>query len=140
MDSADQDVRRLWLVTVNFHESFTDFRVQVLDDNAFRIGIPANGWPGLLKLAKGIQDLGRHNFLTKSVRPDGPRISDGPKLGEFSIDLCHGRTRNTYWLYHSTLYGFKSPDCDRLKASRLYPILNDCITHAGVSTRGTIFG
>ena len=102
--------------------------------------IPANGWSRLSKLANGIQALGRHNFLTKSVRPVGPRISDGPKLGEFSIDLCHDRGRNTYWLYHSSLYGFKSPDCDRLKASRLYPILNDYIIHAGVSIRDTIFG
>ena len=140
MDSTNQDVRRLWLVTVNFHESFTDFRVQVLDDSAFRVGIPANGWSRLSKLANGIQALGRYNFLTKSVRPVGPRISDGPKLGEFSIDLCHDRTRDTYWLYHSPLCGFKSPDCDSLKASKLYPILNDYITCAGVSTRGTIFG
>lgn len=49
MDSANQDMRYLWLVTANFHESFTDFRVQVLDDNAFRVGIPANGWSGLSK-------------------------------------------------------------------------------------------
>lgn len=139
MDSANQDMRYLWLVTVNFHESFTDFRVQVLDDNAFRVGIPANGWSRLSKMANGIQDLGRHNFLTKSVRPPDPDIPDGPMRGEFSVDLCYDSARNAYWLYHS-LYEFKSPDCDRLMASRLYPILNDYITHTDVSTRGTIFG
>ena len=139
MDSANHDMRHLWLVTVNFRESFTDFWVQVLDDNAFRVGIPANGWSRLLNLAKGIQALGRHNFLTKSVRPPNPDIQDGPMRGVFIVDLRHDSVSDTYWLYHS-LSKFKSPDCDHLKASKLYPILNDYIIHAGVSTRGTIFG
>ena len=136
----NQDIQYLLLVVVNFHKLFTDFRVQVLDDNAFRVGIPADSWPRLLKLAKNIQYIGCHNFLTKNVLPDGRRIPYGPKLGEFTISLCCDNTRNAHWLYHSPIYGFKSPDCNRLKASRLYCILSDYIIHADVSTRGTIFG
>lgn len=132
-------MQKMWLLTINYQKTFKDFRVLVLDDNAFLVDVHAPGWTEFSRLARGIRDIGRHNFLTKNVKQPGTDASHGLTLGELNVQLMDYDTSGKAWLHHS-FFGFKSPDCDHLKASRLYPILNDYITHAGVSTRGTIFG
>ena len=33
----------MWLLTINYLRTFTDFRVQVLDDDAFLVDVQADG-------------------------------------------------------------------------------------------------
>ena len=128
----------MWLLTINYLRAFTDFRVQVLDDDAFLADVRADGWPEFSRLVHGIQDLGRHNFLTKNVRRHGAD-SYGAKLGEFGVYLVDYNSPRKARLRHS-LFGFKSPECDSLKDSRLYPVLNDYIARIVQPGTGTIFG
>lgn len=128
----------IWLLTINYLRAFTDFRVLVLDDNAFLVDVQVAGWPEFSRLVHNIQDLGRHNFLTKNVRKHGID-SYGTKLGEINVSLADYNLPGKVRLRHS-LYGFKSPECDSLKDSRLYSALNNYITRAVQPRPGTIFG
>lgn len=119
--------------------AFTDFWVQVLDDNAFLAGVQAVGWPEFSKLVHEIQNLGHYNFLTKNTRKHGVDYYD-TKFGEFGVYLVDYNSLGKVRLHYS-LFGFKSPECDSLKDSRLYPALNDyiiCIVQSRLSS--TIFG
>lgn len=44
---------------MDYHPEFTDFRIQVLDDNPFPADVPAVGWTEFSKLAEpyGIWDV-----------------------------------------------------------------------------------
>ncbi len=56
------------LLLITYNPPFTDFRVQVLDDDAFLMDVAAVGRSDFSKLAHRIQELGRPAFLTKNVR------------------------------------------------------------------------
>ncbi|MDE0265557.1 MAG: hypothetical protein OXK17_00805 [Thaumarchaeota archaeon] len=129
----------MWLLTINYYREFTDFRVQALDDNPFPADVPAADWPEFLRLARAIRDLGLRNFLTKNVRKRGAVSPYGAKLGEFNVTLTDRDPPGRVRLRHS-LSGFKSPECNGLRGSRLYPALNYYIARVVRPGPGTIFG